>query len=98
MQHFDAPGDAGQRHAFVSSFIPSAVGAASVGPRAPGSVSASGRHPRGQDRVRTELAVETVRPIGPGTHTITFAAKGVRGGDWENCAEMESNAIPAGTG
>jgi hypothetical protein len=43
--------------------------------------------------VDTELAVKTVVPIIPGTHTITFSAKGVRGGDWENCAEMTSEVF-----
>ena len=27
------------------------------------------------------------------THTITFTAKGVKGGIWENCAEMTSPAF-----
>jgi uncharacterized repeat protein (TIGR01451 family) len=45
--------------------------------------------------VGRDLAVTTT-PIIPGTHTITFIAKGVRVGDWENCAEMRSE-IFAGT-
>jgi hypothetical protein len=45
--------------------------------------------------VGTDLSVMTT-PIIPETHTITFTAKGVRGGDWENCAEMTSDVF-AGT-
>ena len=43
--------------------------------------------------VETALAVKTVVPTIPGTHTITYTAKGVREGDWENCAEMTSDTF-----
>jgi subtilisin family serine protease len=44
--------------------------------------------------VGRDLAVMTT-PGAPGeTHTITFTAKGARTGNWENCAEMDSDAFP----
>jgi hypothetical protein len=45
--------------------------------------------------VGRDLAVKTT-PVILGTHTVTFAAEGVSGGSWENCAEMTSDVF-AGT-
>jgi hypothetical protein len=42
--------------------------------------------------VGEDLRVVTT-PIIPGTHTITFTAEGAKKGDWENCAEMTSDAF-----
>jgi hypothetical protein len=42
--------------------------------------------------VGVDLRVVTT-PIIPGTHTITFTAEGAKKGDWENCAEMTSDAF-----
>lgn len=43
--------------------------------------------------VGTELAVIYGQGAPGETHTITFTAKGVKGGSWENCAEMTSPAF-----
>ena len=43
--------------------------------------------------VGRDLAVKTT-PIVPGTHTIRFTAEGAKKGNWENCAEMTSDAFP----
>jgi subtilisin family serine protease len=42
--------------------------------------------------VGRDLAILTT-PSVPGTHTTTYTAKGIKAGNWENCAEMESDAF-----
>jgi hypothetical protein len=43
--------------------------------------------------VGKDLAVKTTPGVPGETHTITFTAEGAKKGNWENCAEMTSDAI-----